>query len=65
MEQTTIQIPTDLRDRLREERADHETNYGDTIERLLGDADGGQVWTETEIRALAREEIDAAARQTR
>lgn len=65
MSKTTIELSESLRDRLREERKPHETNYGDTIRRLLGDADGGSVWTEAEIRALAREEIDAAARQSR
>ena len=34
---TTIQIPETIRDDLRDERLPHESNYGDTIRRLLGE----------------------------
>jgi len=63
MNKTTIEIPEDTRDRLREERASHESNYGETIDRLLGNADGGQLWTEQEIRDLARDEAESLARR--
>ena len=62
MSNTTIQIPTDLRKRLKDERLPHESNYGDTIERLLGDSTGGQLWTEQEIRDMARNEAMSLAR---
>ena len=62
-EDTTIQIPTDLRKRLKDERLPHESNYGDTIERLLGDSTGGQLWTEQEIRDMARNEAMSLAQR--
>ena len=62
MSDTTIQIPTDLRKRHKDERLPHESNYGDTIERLLGDSTGGQLWTEQEIRDMARNEAMSLAR---
>lgn len=62
---TTIQIDKEIRDKLREERAPHESTYGDTLARLLDAGDGGQLWTEQEIQAIAREEIEAAARRLR
>ena len=62
MSDTTIQIPTDLRKRLKDERLPHESNYGETIERLLGDSTGGQLWTEQEIRDMARNEAMSLAR---
>ena len=62
MSDTTIQIPTDLRKRLKDERLPHDSNYGDTIERLLGDSTGGQLWTEQEIRDMVRDELELAQR---
>lgn len=62
MGRTTIELDEDTRDRLREERKPHESNYGDTIDRLLGQSSGGQLWTESEIRDLARDEIRDARR---
>jgi len=58
MSDTTIQIPTDLRKRLKDERLPHESNYGDTIERLLGDSTGGQLWTEQELSDLIDQRIE-------
>ena len=55
---TTIQLPESTRDKLKDERLPHESNYGDTIERLLGDSAGGQLWTEAEIREIISDEID-------
>ena len=62
MSDTTNQIPTDLRKRLKEKRLPHESNYGDTIERLLGDSTGGQLWTEQEIRDMVQRELELAQR---
>ena len=62
MSDTTIQIPTKLRKRLKDERLPHESNYGDTIERLLGDSTGGQLWTEQEIRDTVRDELETLRR---
>jgi len=62
MTRTSIQIPESVRDKLRDERKPHESNYGDTIERLLGEA-GGQLWTEQEIRDLVQREIENASRR--
>ena len=62
MSNTTIQIPTDLRKQLKDERLSHESNYGDTIERLLGDSTGGQLWTEQEIRDMVQRELELAQR---
>ena len=59
---TTIQIPESVRDDLRDERLPHESNYGDTIERLLGDSSGGQLWTEQEIQDMVQRELEVAQR---
>ena len=58
MSDTTIQITTDLRKRLKDERLPHESNYGDTIQRLLGDSTGGQLWTEQELSDLIDQRIE-------
>ena len=55
---TTIQLPESTRDKLKDERLPHESNYGDTIERLLGDSTGGQLWTEQEIKDLVDQRIE-------
>jgi len=62
MPRTTIELDEDTRDRLREERKPHESNYDDTLRRLLGQSSGGQLWTEAEIRDLCRDEIRDARR---
>ena len=62
MSKTTIQIPESIRERLKEERLPHESNYGDTIERLLGDSTGGQLWTEQELKDLVDRRIELAQR---
>jgi len=63
MTKTTIEIPSELRDELRNERKPHESSYADTIERLLGMSSGGQLWTEAEIRDIVRDEIESQVRQ--
>ena len=62
MSDTTIQLPESTRDKLKDERLPHESNYGDTIERLLGDSTGGQLWTEQEIRNIVQRELEVAQR---
>jgi len=66
MTRTTIEIPSELRDKLKVERKPHESNYGDTIERLLNDGSGGKLWTEKEIKGIAerqaREVVEALQR---
>ena len=59
---TTIQLPESTRDKLKDERLPHESNYGDTIERLLGDSSGGQLWTEQELKDLVDRRIELAQR---
>ena len=59
---TTIQLPESTRDKLKDERLPHESNYGDTIERLLGDSTGGQLWTEQEIQDMVQRELEVAQR---
>ena len=63
MSDTTIQLPESTRDTLKDERLPHESNYGDTIERLLGDSTGGQLWTEQEIADLVDRRIELAQRR--
>ena len=62
MSDTTIQLPESTRDKLKDERLPHESNYGDTIERLLGDSTGGQLWTEQELKDLVDRRIELAQR---
>lgn len=62
MSRTSIEVTEEIRDKLREERKPHESNYSQTIARLVNDDDGGQLWTESEIRDLARDEIRDARR---
>lgn len=57
MSKTTIEVTEAIRDDLQAERKPHESNYSQTIARLLDSDDGGQLWTESEIRDLARDEI--------
>lgn len=62
MSRTSIEVTEEIRDSLREERKPHESNYSQTIARLLDSDDGGQLWTESEIRDLARDEAESLAR---
>ena len=55
---TTIQIPESVRDDLKDERLPHESNYGDTIERLLGGSTAGKLWTEDEIKTLVDQRLE-------
>ena len=59
---TTIQLPESTRDKLKDERQPHESNYADTIERLLGDSTGGQLWTEQDITDLVDRRLEVAQR---
>ena len=58
MSKTTIELPESTRDKLKDERLDHESNYGDTIERLLGDSTVGKLWTEDEIKTLVDQRLE-------
>jgi len=58
MSKTTIEIPDSTKQKLRDARLEHETNYGQTIERLLGESDTDFL-TEAEIRGVVRDELQA------
>jgi len=60
-ERTTIELPESIRDDLRDERLPHESNYGETIARLLGNHSTGQLWTEQELKDLIDRRIEAVA----
>ena len=62
MSRTSIELSEEMRDALKEKRLPHESNYDDTIRRLVGDDSGGQLWTEAEIRDMARDEAESLAR---
>ena len=51
MTKTTIELPESTKEKLRDARLDHETNYGQTIERLLGNSQTEFV-TESDVRAV-------------
>jgi hypothetical protein len=57
MDRTTIEIPEDTKQALREARLSHETNYGETIDRLLQRGEVEFV-TEREVREIARKEAE-------
>lgn len=59
---TTIQIPSKIRDKLKDERLPHESNYNDTLLRLLDGGSGGQLWTEQELQNLIDRQIQLAQR---
>jgi len=63
MSKTTIQISKELRSRLIDERLPHESSYGDTIERLLNDGSGGQLWTKQEIQDIVDRRIEQVSRR--
>jgi len=63
MSKTTIELSEDLRDRLKNERKPHESNYGDTIRRLLNDGSGGQLWTKQEIQDIVDRRIEQVSRR--
>ena len=63
MSETTIGLPEELRDRLRDERLPHESSYADTIARLLGEDSGGQLWTEQEIEDMIQRQIESVTRR--
>jgi hypothetical protein len=60
MNKTTIQIPETTKEKLRDARLEHETNYGQTIERLLGDG-GAQFATESDVRGIVSDMVIAEA----
>jgi predicted CopG family antitoxin len=58
-DKTTIQVTNDVRDQL-DNRKEGDESYNTVLNRLL--ADGGQLWTEDELRALIRREFEEQAR---
>lgn len=60
MSDTTIQIPEATKQKLRDARLEHETNYGQTIERLLGESNTDFA-TEADVRAVVNEMVRAEA----
>lgn len=62
MAKTTIEIPEGAKEKLRDARLEYETNYGQTIERLLGESNTEFV-TESEVRAIVQDEIENQLRR--
>lgn len=62
MTKTTIELTDEQKQMLRDERLPHESNYGDTIERLCGE-DNLPYITEEEARSIARAEAKDMIRQ--
>lgn len=58
---TTIKLSTETKEALDDENLSGET-YDETVARLLGET-RGSVWTEEEIRDIARSEVEAAQSQ--
>jgi chromosome segregation and condensation protein ScpB len=58
MSRTTIEITQERKEQLRDARKPHESNYDETIARLLGNNQGGQLWTEAEIKELATQAFE-------
>jgi hypothetical protein len=56
MTRTTIEIPEETKEALRDARLAHESNYGETIDRLL-QRDDVEFVTEREAREIADEKI--------
>jgi len=56
MTRTTIEIPKETKEALREARLSHESNYGETIDRLL-QRDGVEFVTEEEAKQIADKRI--------
>lgn len=59
-DKTTIQVTTDVRNQL-DARKEGDESYNTVLNRLL--EDGGQLWTEAEIRALVQREFEEQARE--
>jgi len=60
MNKTTIELPESTKQKLRDARLEHETNYGQTIERLLGESNTDFA-TEADVRAVVNEMVRAKA----
>lgn len=56
MTKTTIELTEEQKDMLLDERLPHESNYGETIERLCGNVETPYM-TEAEVRSIANEQI--------
>jgi len=53
---TTIELTDEQKEMLLNERLSHESNYGQTIERLCGESQTGYV-TETEVRDIVTDMV--------
>jgi len=62
MARTTVELSEETKNRLQEARLPHETNYDQTINRLLGEPNAPFV-TEEEARSIARAEAKDMIRQ--
>jgi len=56
MAKTTIEVDDSIKDALRDERLPHESNYNETIARLLGEDGTGYV-TESEVRSIVADMV--------
>jgi hypothetical protein len=56
MARTTIEVDKTTKESLRERRLQHESNYNDTIERLLGEGESPYV-TEAEAKEIVRDMV--------
>jgi len=56
MSRTTIEVTQERKEQLRDARLSHESNYDETIERLLGESDSAYA-TESEVRDIVREMV--------
>lgn len=56
MSRTTIEVTEDVKESLREERAPHESNYNETIARLLGQSNTAYI-TESEAKELVSDMV--------
>lgn len=56
MSRTTIEIPESTKENLRAARLEHESNYGETIDRLLGQSDIAFM-TEAEVETKIKDMV--------
>jgi len=56
MGKTTIELTDEQKQMLRDARLPHESNYGETVERLCGNSETPYM-TEEQVREIANEQI--------
>jgi len=64
MTKTTIELTKEQKRMLKDERLPHETNYGETIERLCGNSDT-PFTTKTDVERIVEREIEQLKRELR